>query len=94
MQVLGQVVLQRAARKHADAANAIATWRVSVTAARWSNIVELKADIPSADYVRPFTVFNIRGNAYRLITVVDYAEQIVVVRDFLTLAEYDRGAWK
>lgn len=94
MQVLGQVVLQKAALKHADAANAIAVWRVSLTAAKWSNLVELKADIPSADYVRPFTIFNIRGNTYRLIAVVDYAEQIVVVRDFLTHAEYDKGAWK
>jgi mRNA interferase HigB len=94
VQVLGQVVLQRAARKHADAAKAIAMWRVSATAAKWSSLVELRTDIPSADYVRPFTVFNIRGNAYRLITVVEYAEQVVVVRDFLTHAEYDKGAWK
>ena len=94
MQVLGQIVLQKAARKHADAANAIAMWHASVTAARWSNLVELKADIPSADYVRPFTVFNIRGNAYRLIAVIDYLGQVVVVRDFLTHAEYDKEAWK
>jgi mRNA interferase HigB len=94
VRVLGQVILQRATRRHADAANAIAIWIQSVTTASWANPVELKADVPSADYVRPFTIFNIRGNTYRLITVVDYAAGLVVARAFLTHAEYDKEMWK
>lgn len=50
--------------------------------------------MPSADYVPPFTVFNVKGNTYRLISVVDYSEKVVVVRNLLTHAEYDKGNWK
>ena len=40
------------------------------------------------------TVFNIKGNEYRLLTLVDYENAIVVIKDVLTHAEYDKGAWK
>ena len=59
-------------------------WRAVVAAAGWTNFAQLKADFPSADYVSPFTVFNVKGNKYRLITLVDYTECIIVVRDVLT----------
>lgn len=68
-------------------------WRTAIAAAKWSNLAQLKADFPSADYVPPFTVFNVKGK-YRLITLIDYAERVVVVRDVLTHATYAKGRWK
>lgn len=65
-----------------------------MVAARWTNIAHLKVDFPSADYVPPFTVFNVKGNKYRLIALIDYSEQIVVVRDVLTHATYSKGRWR
>ena len=94
MRILGQVTLQRAARKHADAANALAMWKAAVTAATWTNLAQLKADFPFADYVRPFTIFNVKGNKYRLVALIEYAEQVVIVRDVLTHATYDKEKWK
>ncbi|MFY9886412.1 MAG: type II toxin-antitoxin system HigB family toxin [Candidatus Cybelea sp.] len=88
------MTLQKAARKHADVANALAMWRAVVAAAGWTNFVQLKADFPSADYVSPFTVFNVKGNKYRLITLVDYTDCIIVVLDVLTHAIYSKGKWK
>jgi mRNA interferase HigB len=93
VRILGQVTLQKAARKHADVANALAMWR-AVVAAGWTNFTQLKADFAPADYVSPFTVFNVKGNKYRLITLVDYTERIIVVRDLLTHAMYSKGKWK
>lgn len=69
-------------------------WRAVVAAAGWTNFVQLKADFPSADYVSPFTVFNVKGNKYRLITLVDYTDCIIVVLDVLTHAIYSKGKWK
>lgn len=94
VRIIGQIEIQRAARKHADASNALAMWSAVVIAARWANFVQLKAEFPSADYVAPFTVFNLRGNTYRLIAVIDYLERVVLVRAFLTHATYARGKWK
>ena len=49
---------------------------------------------PHADSVGKWTVFNVKGNKYRLITEINYAKQFVFVRHFLTHSEYDKGAWK
>ena len=40
------------------------------------------------------TVFNIGGNKYRLIGVIDYEGHKVFMRSVLTHAEYDKGDWK
>ncbi|HEY2117397.1 MAG TPA: type II toxin-antitoxin system HigB family toxin [Candidatus Angelobacter sp.] len=47
-----------------------------------------------ADFVDPFTVFNIKGGHYRLIVKIEYRWQIIFVKHLLTHEEYDRGAWK
>ena len=45
-------------------------------------------------FVDPFTVFNIKGNAYRLVTKIEYRWQMIFVKHLLTHAEYDKGDWK
>ena len=61
--------------------------------------LRVRRDFPTADGVpvksgRVATVFNIRGNRYRLITAVHYNRGLVYVMRFYTHAEYDRGRWK
>ena len=56
-------------------------------------------DYPSADGVRlgsgtVVTVFNVRGNQYRLISHVDCRLQIVMALEVLTHAQYDKQHWK
>jgi len=52
------------------------------------------ANNPSADGVGKYTVFNIKGNAYRLIVEINYRSRRLFLRHVLTHAEYDKGAWK
>jgi mRNA interferase HigB len=47
-----------------------------------------------ADFVEPYTVFNIKGNTYRLITVISYRYQRIFIKYVLTHAEYDKDKWK
>ncbi|MBI4677052.1 MAG: type II toxin-antitoxin system HigB family toxin [Elusimicrobia bacterium] len=60
----------------------------------FQNFVELRRAFGSVDYVSPHAVFNISGNKYRLIGVVNYGLQTVAIKHVLTHAEYDRGAWR
>jgi mRNA interferase HigB len=62
-----------------------------------------RATYPSADgvpirkgrrVVAVVTVFNVGGNKYRLLTLVNYGRQTVEVVDVLTHAEYDKEQWK
>lgn len=58
------------------------------------NFAQLRQLFPSADLVGNFTVFNISGNNYRLITYIDYQAQIIFIRDVLIHADYDKENWK
>ncbi|WP_242577915.1 type II toxin-antitoxin system HigB family toxin [Chroococcus sp. FPU101] len=49
---------------------------------------------PSADQVANLTVFNISGNKFRLIALVDYTYQKVFIRHIISHAEYDTDNWK
>ena len=72
------------------------SWYKIATTAEWSNLAEVKAVFSSADRVGNFTVFNIRGNNYRLITFIDYEyrPKKVFIRAVLTHEEYDEDKWK
>ncbi len=48
--------------------------------------------VPIKSYV--CWVFNIGGNKFRLIAVIDFDLQEVTPRFFLTHAEYDKNRWK
>ena len=43
---------------------------------------------------RVLTVFNLKGNRFRLIVGIDYERGWVFIRQVLTHAEYDKGEWK
>jgi len=61
---------------------------------KFENFIDLKRLFGSADYVKPYVVFNIGGNKYRLIGLVDYELGMVSIEHVLTHAEYDRGRWR
>ena len=70
------------------------TWYRTCKRAHWKSIVAVRQELPTADAVGKFTIFNIKGNAFRLITEVNYESQRIFIRHVLTHAEYDKGAWK
>ena len=69
-------------------------WYRVAKRAGWKNITEFRLDFPHADPVGIFTVFNIGGNKYRLITVIKYRWQVVYIRAILTHEAYNREKWK
>ena len=60
----------------------------------FKHFVDLKKTFGSADQVKPRTVFDISGNKYRLIAVVDYTLQSMSIECVLTHAKYDEGRWR
>jgi mRNA interferase HigB len=80
--------------KHADLSKPLDTWYRLAMKANWENIADVRKTYPLADPVGKYTVFNIKGNAYRLIVKIEYEYGLVFIKDVLTHAEYDKGAWK
>jgi mRNA interferase HigB len=69
-------------------------WYATIKNAAWQNLEEVREDYPEAEAVGNLTVFNIKGNTYRLIVGMDYQSQTVYYKYFLTHAEYDKDDWK
>ena len=74
-------------------------WYKAALKASWSTIAEVRRTYPHADAIElgsgsVVTVFNIRGNHYRLICAIEYEFFHIYVKHILTHAEYDRERWK
>jgi mRNA interferase HigB len=94
MHIISRKRLLEFAENHADSETALDTWYRTTKTADWQNLVELRELCPSADLVGIYTVFNIKGNHYRLIAEINYRSGTIFVRDILTHAEYDEEHWK
>jgi mRNA interferase HigB len=79
---------------HRDAESSLTAWYKTTKKANWRNFAELKQFYPSADLVGRHTVFNIKGNKYRLIARIVYRSQTLFVVAIMTHEEYDLGKWK
>jgi mRNA interferase HigB len=66
-------------------------WFAEVKAARWKNSSEVKQLYATASIVTAErTVFNVKGNAYRLVVAIDFEKGIVWIKWIGTHRDYDR----
>lgn len=93
MRVLGTEVLDKAKKIHRDLTSSVATWLIIAREAKWKNLNEVRLTWRNTDCVKGKTIFNIKGNRYRLIASVNYASQTIVVRMLITHDEYSMGEW-
>ena len=94
MTLVGADVLIQASNQRRDAAKALAAWRKVAESAQWQSLADVRGTYPQADGVKVasgsiVTVFNIRGNTYRLLTRTSYRAKMIKVVDLLTHAEYE-----
>jgi mRNA interferase HigB len=83
-----------AALVHGDLYAPLDVWYRIAKKAEWRSLEDVRRIFPSADCVGKFTVFNIKGNAFRLIVEINFTTGRLYVRYVLTHAEYDREGWK
>ncbi len=94
MHIISRKKLLQFCQEHADAFTPLDNWFRVAKRAEWRNLDEIRAVYPSADAVGNFTVFNIKGNDYRLIVSIDYESQVIFIKYVLTHSEYDKEKWK
>jgi mRNA interferase HigB len=92
--VISRKKLLEAVAVHADLSAPLDAWYRIAKKAEWKSLRDVRRTLPSADAVGIFTVFNIKGNAFRLITEINYATGRLYIRHVLTHAAYDKGGWK
>jgi mRNA interferase HigB len=94
MRIIAKRRLMQMAKSHGDCVDQVADWYRVASKNAWANLVEVRASFRHADSVGDRTVFNIKGNDYRLIVCICYDTGIIYIKDLLTHAEYEKGAWK
>jgi mRNA interferase HigB len=94
MRIIAKSRLIALAAAHGDCVEQVAAWYAIASKATWHNLSEVRRTFAHADAVGEKTVFNSKGNTYRLIVYIHYDTGIVYIKDILTHAEYDKGLWK
>ncbi len=94
MHVISRKLLLKVSAQHPGLAAPLDAWFRIAKPARWRNLAEVRRTLPTADSIGKFTVFNIKGNHFRLVTEINYTAGRIFLLQVLTHAEYDRGAWK
>ena len=94
MHVISRKKLRGFCQIHADSCEALDDWFQMANKAYWTNLIEVQRVYPKAEAISNFTVFNIKGNKYRLITSINYEKQVVYIKYVLTHANYDKDDWK
>jgi mRNA interferase HigB len=94
MHLISAGKLKESVSVYSDAVETVKNFTKKVEFSSWKNLIEVQMDYRSAESVGNFTVFNIKGNRYRLILSIDYESQVAYFKYFLTHAEYSKDDWK
>src|SRR5215475_4637315 len=97
MIVVGTQTIEDYLRRHAShkgikaARSQYDAWLAIVDRANWRNPEDVKRSHPKASILKGGrVVFNIKGNDYRLIAVVQYVAGVVRIRFFGSHEDYDK----
>ena len=99
MRLIKPSTLAHWAAQFPDAAQSLAVWQRLMESHELPHFVALRRIFRHADQVtvasqRTVTIFNVRGNHYRLLAALHYNRQLCFALRFLTHAEYDKNRWK
>jgi len=99
MHIISRKKLLDAAKRFRDAEVPLDAWYRTAKTARWASLADVRRVYSHADGVKGrggavYTVFNLCGNKYRLITEIFYKDLTILIRHVLTYAEYDTEDWK
>ena len=90
LRIISKKKLRDYYQDNAQAEIPLAEWYLKMKVVRATSISELRKSFNSVDAVHGYTVFNIGGNNYRLITAVHYNTQFCFIRTVWTHAEYSK----
>ncbi|MEG4505262.1 type II toxin-antitoxin system HigB family toxin [Microcoleus sp. F6_B4] len=94
MRLISKKNLLSAIEPYPDAQSAIESWYQLIQDNDWQSLEDVRNGYSrSVDQVCGYTIFNIKGNQYRLIVQVKYKSKIIYFKQFLTHAEYSKINW-
>ncbi len=91
MRIISERTIRKYYERNPQAKTALEEWVSVVKKAQWHCFADIKSTFNSVDYLgNQHYVFNIKGNDYRMVVVIKFVPQFVLIRYIGTHAEYDR----
>jgi mRNA interferase HigB len=90
MRVISKRILGEFWEKHSQSQSGLLLWYQRILDSELETLNDVIKIFQSADLVGNFTILNIKGHHWRLITYINYEFQLLFVRAVLTYAEYDK----
>lgn len=94
MRVHGAPLLHDFASRHPPARTWIQAWVAEVKQSTWVTPQDIKNRYRTVSFVGKHVIFNVKGNDYRMATLVAYQMGIVVVKWIGTHDEYMKINWE
>ena len=89
MHIISIKMLREFWQKHPEAEKVLRVWHSVVENTEFRDFNHVREFFNSADYVSPYTVFDVGGNNFRLVVVVRYRFKKIFVHKVMTHREYD-----
>ncbi|MCE6992847.1 type II toxin-antitoxin system HigB family toxin [Dyadobacter sp. CY323] len=90
MVVISYRMIREFAKKHHASLEALDVWYDIVEKANWSHFHDVKRDFNSVDSVgNDRYVFNVKGNQYRIVALINFNVRTMYILFIGTHAEYD-----
>jgi mRNA interferase HigB len=90
LRIISKKKIRDYSKANAQAECPLIEWYYTMKASAANNLNELRKEFNSVDAVHGYTIFNIGGNHYRLITATHYNTQHCYIRTIWTHAEYSK----
>lgn len=91
MVIISKAILVEFGIKHSDAIEPLNRWYEESKKANWKSFSEVKKSFNSVDAIgNDRYVFNIKGNDYRLVTMMFFDIRTIFIRFIGTHSEYDK----
>lgn len=91
MRIISERSIRLYYEKNPQSKTALEEWVMIVKRSEWKCFADIRRTFNSVDYVgNQHYVFNIKGNDYRLVVVIKYVPQFVLIRFIGTHSEYDK----
>jgi mRNA interferase HigB len=91
MRIISRKRLVEFWRLHPDAEQPLRAWYAEAKKSSWRSPAEIKTIYRNASLLaNNRVVFNIKGNDYRLIVIIEYKQEKIFIRFIGTHQEYDR----
>lgn len=89
--IVAKKILREFWEKHSDSEQHLKTWYETAKNSRWYSPADIKKTYINASILKNSrVVFNIKGNAYRLVVKFNYDREWAFIRFFGTHADYDK----